>query len=190
LKCILCSQFSISIICKNCQKIYLKPNKYCRVTDSGLKVYSFYKYDDIKSLLYTKHSDLGWNVYKILAKNSFYFFKKEFEFPELIYAVGVDDRVKNGYSHTAILTKELKSKTIKPLFKALRSTNSITYSSKSLEYRKANPRNFKIDLEIDLNLILVDDIITTGTTLDEAAKAVKKAKSNAIFALTLADADN
>lgn len=39
---------------------------------------------------------------------------------------------------------------------------------------------------INKNFIIVDDIITTGSTLKEAAKALKKAGANKIYALVLA----
>ncbi len=186
--CIVCKNFSFSIICKKCQKNLLTPTKITRVLADGFKIYSFYRYNEIQDLLKTKHTHLGAEVYKIMAKNSFKEFAKNFRFNSTIYAIAIDDHVKHGYSHTAILTKALKSSSIKPLYNVLRAKNSISYSTKSLEYRLKNPREFQYSFKSGIDVILVDDIITTGTTILEAKTTLQKYHVNTIFALTLADA--
>ena len=188
MRCILCEDFSFSLICKRCQKEFLKPSFSTRVLSNGFKIYSFYRYGDIENLLTTKHTLLGFFVYKILAKNSFSFFAKEFSFDSLVYAIGIDDHTKSGYSHTAILAKSLKSKKIKPLFNTLRAKNRVNYSGKTLDFRLKNPRNFKYSFKKDIDVIIVDDIVTTGTTINEAVITLKKNGVNPLFALTLADA--
>jgi competence protein ComFC len=127
-------------------------------------------------------------VYKILAKNALKEFAKEFDFPDMIYAIPIDDNVDSGYSHTAILVKSLKSKNIKPIYSKFRSENRVTYSGKSLEYRLKNPRGFEYKFKPNIDAILVDDIVTSTTTLNEAKLTLLKAKVNPLFALTLADA--
>ena len=190
IKCITCKRFSLPIICKKCQKLLLKPNLSTRTLPDGFKIYSFYKYSDIEDLLKTKHTYLGSFVYTILAKNSFKHFAKNFSFSNLVYALAIDDHVRYGYSHTAILTKALKSPSIKPCFNTLKSQNSISYSGKSLDYRLKHPRDFIYTFKRDIDVILVDDIVTTTTTILEAKSVVKKHGAKPIFALTLADAKN
>jgi competence protein ComFC len=51
-----------------------------------------------------------------------------------------------------------------------------------------NPRDFKYTFKKNINAILIDDIVTTGTTLCEAYSILKKNNINVLFALTLADA--
>jgi len=123
-----------------------------------------------------------------MAKNSFKRFAKEFEFSKKVYSISIDDQIESGYSHTAILNRALKSKYIIPLYSKLKATKSVKYSGKSLEYRLKHPRGFRSDLKGNLDLILVDDIVTTGTTILEARATLEKIGHNSLFALCLADA--
>ncbi len=188
MKCITCKKFSIEIICSRCQKDHLKIDLSTRVLPDGFKIHSFYNYSHIEDLIKTKHTHLGHSVYTILAKNTFKNFSKEFLFQSRVYAIGVDDHVRSGYSHTAILTKSLKSKNIVPLFSKLRAKNLVTYSSKSLQFRLENPREFEYTFKPNIDLIIVDDVVTTSSTINEAKNLLKKEGTNPMFALTLADA--
>ena len=188
MRCILCENLSLFIICKKCQKEFLTPSLITRSLEDGFKIYSFYRYSDIENLIKTKHTFIGSFVYKILAENSFGRFKKEFKIDFPIFALPIDDRVDSGYSHTAILAKALRSKNIKPVFCSLRASNRVNYSGKSLSFRLKNPRNFKYTFKKGIDVILVDDIVTTATTIKEAVKILSQNGVNPIFALTLADA--
>lgn len=188
MRCLLCESLSLTHICKTCQETFLTPSIYKRKIQN-IEVISFYKYKDIKDLLHTKHTDLGFYIYKILAKNSFLKFAQDFKHEDSICSIAVDDKINSGYSHTAILNKTLKSKNIKPIFNKLRAKNNISYSGKSKEFRLLNPRQFKLDDFKEENVILVDDIITTGITLTQAIQVMKSNKKEVLFCLTLADAD-
>jgi competence protein ComFC len=188
MKCLLCESLSLTHICKNCQSIYLKPQIYKRKLFNGIEVISFYRYDDIKDLIFTKHTDLGYYIFSILAQNSFKKFASEFNFTHQLTSIAIDDNVKNGYSHTAILNNSLKSPYIKPLHSKLRSNNDITYSGKTKEFRLKNPRDFQIKKFKQKEIILVDDIITTGSTLTQAIDVLKKEQKEVLFCLTLCDA--
>jgi len=188
MKCLLCESLSFTHICKSCQVSFLTPSIYKRQLSNNIEVISFYKYKDIKNLLHTKHTDLGYYIYNILAKNSLQKFASEFKLDKKIISIAVDDNVKSGYSHTAVLNKQLKSKYIKPIYSKLRSTNEISYSGKSKEYRLLNPRDFKLKSFDENEVILVDDIITTGSTLSQAINIMKSNKKEVLFCLTLADA--
>jgi competence protein ComFC len=188
MKCIVCRNYSLKIICSLCQENFLQPRFSTRTLPDGFKVYSFYHYSDIEKLLKTKHTHVGSLVYSILADIAFKRFSKEFSFINPVYALAIDDHVKNGYSHTAILTNALKSKNINPIFNSIRSKNSVTYSAKSLEFRLRNSREFVYSFKSDIDAILVDDIVTTTTTINEAKNTLLKSEVNPLFALTLADA--
>lgn len=189
MKCLLCENLSLSHICSSCQELFLQPSLSKRKIANNIEVFSFYKYQDIKELLHTKHSDLGYYLYKILAKNSFAKFAQEFAFDTKLASIAIDDKpLVYGYSHTAILNQALKSKYITPRANKLRAQNSVSYSGKSKEFRIMNPRNFTCRPIKEENVILVDDIITTGSTLTQAIQTLHVNKKEVLFCLTLADA--
>jgi len=187
MKCILCENYSLTHICSQCKHTFLTPSIYKRTLDNNIDVISFYKYEDIKELLFTKHTDLGFYIYKILADLSFKKFAQEFHTKEKYVSIGVDDTIKSGYSHTAILNNALTTYNIKPLFNKLQARNKVSYSGKSKEFRMHNPRNFKLKKLKQNDIILVDDIITTGTTLTQAIALLKKNNKSVVFCLTLTD---
>ena len=188
MKCMMCENYSLTHICLSCQDIFLTPSIYKRKLQNNIEVISFYKYSEIKKLLHTKHTDLGFYIYSILAQNSFKKFAQEFEFKNPITSVAIDDNILSGYSHTALLNNELKSKYIKPIHSKLRANNSISYSGKSREFRLLNPRNFTLKNFAGNELVLVDDIITTGSTLTQAIQTMQQNEKEVLFCLTLADA--
>jgi len=183
----MCESLSLKHICYSCQELYLTPKIYKRQLSDNIQVISFYKYEEIKDLLHTKHTDLGFHIYNILATKSMKLFTDAFHFDSKIVALSIDDSIKSGYSHTAILAKTLKSQTVKPLFNKLRAKNEISYSGKSREFRLKNPRNFDLKQFKEKDIILVDDIITTGSTLNEAVNILHKADKEVLFCLVLCD---
>jgi len=186
MKCMMCESLSLTHICSSCQEKFLQPQIYKR-NIQNTQVISFYKYKEIKKLLHTKHTDLGYHLFNILAKNSFQRFAKEFQYPYKVNSIAIDDKSNYAYSHTAILNKHLKSKNIEPLFNKLRANNTVNYSGKSKAFRLQNPRNFQL-LDVNFNeVILIDDIITTGITLNEAILTLKQNGIKPLFCLTLAD---
>ena len=188
MKCLLCENISFTHICSSCQETFLTPSIYRRKISNNIEVISFYKYKDIKDLLHTKHTDLGYYIYTILAENSFKKFADEFEFDGVVNAVAIDDHAQSGYSHTAILNRALESRNIKPIYSKLRAENRVSYSGKSREFRVLNPRNFSLKEFKSDHIILVDDIITTGSTLTQAVQTLKHHEKNILLCLTLADA--
>ncbi|WP_200762531.1 ComF family protein [Nitrosophilus alvini] len=186
MKCLLCDRLSLIHICRECQKKHLSPTIKERKTADGFSIYTFYSYSEIELFLKTKHKYIGYYIYRILAKNSFSLFAKEFE--ERAYVVGIDDVAVSGYSHTAILAKAMKTKNIKPLYGSLRAENKVSYSGQSLEFRLKNPRNFQYRGKKGIDIILLDDVITTGLTISEAVGVLRKEGCSPLFALTLADA--
>ena len=97
--------------------------------------------------------------------------------------------MKSGYAHVALLTRAMKTKTSIPQHAALLATNRVNYSGKSLQFRLAHPREFVYTGAEDVHAILVDDIVTTGITLQEAQKVLMQHGVNVLFALTLANVE-
>ena len=187
MRCLSCHKLSLSTFCKRCQTNLLQPSVSKR-TFGSLEVYSFFKYQNIEDLLLTKHTPQGFKLYKALAKLSFNPFIKKFiqEDKRSIYIVGIDENIKSGYAHVALLTHEMKAKNVKVQHAKLMANNKVNYSGRDLQFRLENPRSFVYSGKKNIEVILVDDIVTTGTTLKEAAQVLKQNGVDVLFALTLA----
>jgi len=187
MRCHLCLNVSWQPLCKTCLQTILRPTPAFRLLDNGLKVYSFYSYSDIAPLLHTKHTYVGAKIFAQLARHTFYEFLKTFPLPQGIYGIPVDDHVRYGYSHSAILAKACQP-FLTPLYGSLRAQNHESYSGKSKAFRQANKRNFIFTCKDKIDAILMDDIVTTGCTLKEACETLNQHHVNVLFALVLADA--
>ena len=188
MRCYTCMRLSYAIICTQCKKTLLATTMGTRKIGS-LDVISFYKYAHIESLLLTKHTPQGYRIYKALAEMTMKPFIKEFVESDdrIIYIIGIDEYVKEGYAHVAILTKSMQTTHSIPLFASLLAQNRVHYAGRDLQFRLENPRDFKYTGKSNIDAILVDDIITTGITLQEAYTVLIKSGVNVLFALTLAD---
>lgn len=190
MRCMMCEQFSFSHICHACQEQFLIPRLHKRKILGKIPVYSFYPYDEIEPLLLTKHTDLGYYLYSILAARSFSQFAAEWSYEEKVASIGIDDHARHGYSHTAILNRALQSSHITPYYGKLRASAQYKYAGKSVEERMMNPREFIYAPFKEEEVILVDDIVTTGLTLTEAAETLHRQGKKVILCLTIADAEN
>lgn len=190
MRCYSCSKLSFNIICKTCVSQLFTSNMSTRKVGT-LDVISFFKYSSLETLLHSKHKPEGYRIYKALAQMTMKPFIEEFVESDDrdVYIVGIDETVKSGYAHVALLSRAMKTKTSFPLHSALMARNSVNYSGKSLQFRLENPRDFVYKGKPDIDVILVDDIITTGITLQEAQKVLLSHGVNVLFALTLADVE-
>jgi len=190
MRCITCHSLSFKIICKACQDNFLTSSFYKRELTKDFFVYSFYKFDEVKELLNTKYEFYGDRVYNILASLSFKKFALNFTYPNEIYAIAIDDHTRHQFSHTAILSKHLKSKCVSPKFDLLKAQNQVKYAGKNLKFRQKNKRNFIYHGKKNKQVILVDDLITTGSTILEAKEILEKNNCEVLFVLCISDANS
>ena len=190
MRCYSCSKLSFKIICKTCVSQLFTTNMSTRKVGT-LDVISFFKYSSLETLLHSKHKPEGYRIYKALAQMTMKPFIEEFvESDERdVYIVGIDEYVKSGYAHVALLSRAMKTRTSFPLHSSLMARNRVNYSGKSLQFRLEHPRDFNYKGKSNIDVILVDDIITTGITLQEAQKVLMEHGVNVLFALTLADVE-
>ena len=189
MRCLSCEKLSFQIICKTCQSNLLTPSFYKRELDKDFFVYSFYNYEEIKELINSKYHFHGDKIFKILANLSFKKFAKNFAIKD-VKAIPIDDHTRHEFSQTAILAKSLKCININPIYATLKAKNIVKYAGRDLDFRKKNPRNFKYNGKKEIQVILVDDIVTTGQTILEAKDILEKNDCEVLFALTLSDAKN
>ena len=187
MKCLLCESLSYSHICHICEIKFLTPSISQRVIFSNIKVISFYSYEDIAKLLHTKHLDIGYYIFNILAKNSFKEFAKTYKANQKCVSIAIGEKLKESYSHTEVLNKNLKSKYIQPLYQKLLNQSNIKYSGLSFQDRLLNLRDFKLKSFKQKDVILIDDIITSGLTIIQAVNTLRKNGKNILFVLCLAD---
>ncbi len=190
MRCYSCARLSFSVICKKCRKELFSPTITTKKVGT-LDIISFYRYSTIEGLLHTKHKPEGHRIYKALAEMTLKPFIREYAEHDdgEVYIVGIDEHVKSGYSHVALLTHAMKIGHIKPQHASLMAGNRVNYSGKPLQYRLDNPRDFVYSGKKNVDVILVDDIVTTGITLQEAQKTLINHGVNVLFALTLADVE-
>jgi ComF family protein len=88
-----------------------------------------------------------------------------------------------GYNHSALIAKEVASRMGKKVrYNALMKTRGTKpQAGLGSADRKRNIKNsFKAEGVQGLNILVVDDVITTGETAESAAKALKKAGAKSV----------
>ncbi len=100
---------------------------------------------------------------------------------------------RRGYNPSAIFARCLASElgaTFAPnALKRIRATAQQTMQTSSTARRENVKDAFQMQANLDLldqTIVLVDDVLTTGATANEAARALKPAKPNAIYVAVLA----
>jgi len=193
MRCFSCHKISIDPICKECMYDMLGLDTNIEKI-GNLDVVSFFNYYLIVDFIKSKYSHIGYRVYKFFAKQYFNPFLKHYvenlddDSNKKIYLIGVNDNNEKDYSVVSILMRNAArgNSKIKPLYNALKAKNRVKYAGKSLNYRLNNPRKFIYNGPKNIDAILIDDTITTGTTLEEAYRVLKDNNVNVHFALTVA----
>jgi len=188
-RCYSCHRWSFALFCAECRGRLLQPTIKKRRAGS-LDIYSFFSYSTIEPLLLRKHTSEGYRIYKELARIVMRPFVEHYteNLGREIHLVGIDERVKNGYSHIAVMMRQMRMRNVKMEHAALLSTSSVSYAGRSLQYRLNNPRNFVYNGREGIEVVLIDDIVTTGLTLQEARRVLQEHGVKVDFALVLADA--
>lgn len=118
------------------------------------------------------------------------------EFPDIDYLVPIPlhpvRKRERGFSQTELLSRKLSLYSGIPLLNALirvKNTKSQTILGKA--ERKENLKNAfslnpKNKFKEGSNMILIDDVLTTGSTMAEAAKVLKKGGAKKVYGLLFA----
>lgn len=200
-KCIFCSSVINEnyFVCEDCLKqINIEPsfkagNKYVSTC-----VYSFYYVGNIKNAIWRFKFRNKTSYTKALASFMLEGYKKYLSKESFDYIIPIPITQKRkkerGYNQAELLAQELSVLTGVPcktdiLIKAKDCKDQ--HNLKSSE-REANVKGvFSVQNPSELKgmkILLVDDIVTTGHTLSEAAKTLKKAKTSKVSAIVVASA--
>ncbi len=172
--------------CTECENTNLKLEKSFFVSDNR---------DPIKSLIhqfkYKKHAclatPLGYLLIKLL--NQEITCEIDIIVPVPLYW---GKKQKRGFNQSALLAKKISSKIPLPIStnNLYRVKNTLSQTHLSRPQRQKNVFGaFKVKNPEKLhkkNVLLVDDVLTTGTTVSECAKSLKNAGVNKVFLIALA----
>lgn len=188
-------------VCKICGKPLencdLCPDcmEYTHIFECNISVF---EYDElIKSLIarfkYYKERQLS----KVFTKYMYTYIKNngiKFDviIPVPLHSSKIDER---GYNQSELLARDLSYKFDTIMIKAIRRIKkTMTQTALNKEERRKNVSGaFKVvqsNMIRNKNILLIDDILTTGSTLDECAKILMKSGASRIYTATIATGRN
>ena len=96
--------------------------------------------------------------------------------------------VERGFNQAKLIAKIVAREIDKPCQEfVIRSRHTLQQAKLKREDRLKNVKNaFVIENNIDGNVLLIDDVFTTGSTLQECAKVLKKGGAKAVIGFTIA----
>ncbi len=100
--------------------------------------------------------------------------------------------LQRGNNHSQLLAQKLAKRLSVPLYKhwLVKVRNTPAQRRLTAKQRRTNLRNaFMVKADVQgKNIAIVDDVMTTGSTVNEIAKVLKKAGANAVYVLVIARA--
>lgn len=216
-KCVACGFYRNDFLCNTCRSTLKKYKPECYVSRQPSqnwiikrkyksktnleKAFYFYHYNNVlfKLISYAKFARYA-NLIDILFEllvDSEEFHKINFDFLDVITSVPVSRNrfFERGFNHAEILAINIARYLNKP-YKALceKIRDNKDQIELSREERLKNLKNAFICIsEMDLNdlsILIVDDVITTGTTVENVAESIlKKYPLAKIYALSIARGD-
>ena len=203
-KCLACKKVIGADIklCDKCEKEY-SPHPSSKLGDKYLIscAYSFYYEDKIKNTIWRfkfrnkLHYADQFTDYMLDCYNEYYFSSM------IDYLVPVPMTEKKererGYNQTVVLAEKLSSKCGVPwlrngLVKVRETSNqhlSLTLADRRKNVKGAYAASDIIDFK-NKNIIIIDDVLTTGLTMYECAKMLKKAGADSVYGITIAASGN
>ena len=157
----------------------------------------FYRGVEIKKAIYKYKRANLYYINEFFAKDMFTLIEKSdrINIDELAYVTNVPRRTKSvrhfGYDQTKNLAKIIAKYAGVP-YKPLLRTKGKAQEQKKLNYRErvANVKNRYVPVnngrESEYNVLLIDDIMATGSTLSECARVLKNTGAKKVYALCIA----
>lgn len=200
--CGICGKLNQNYLCKKCQKVLENQSKFVIDENQDFnqnfnKHLYIFKYEGIirRMILNYKFNEKSYlyiTFVNFLLKNEKFF--KILKSYDTIIPVPISSERKNerGYNQSELLAKELAKKLNIECVKncLIKNKNIIEQSKLNKEERQKNIQGVYIlknkEKLINKKLLLIDDIFTTGSTVNECCKILKQANPRKIDIFTIA----
>ena len=191
-KCLVCGLASIDYYTHpGCKRKYEIDGSFASIVYSGVAKKLIYQFK-YKPYVSDLQKFLGELLYENLIQNEY--FQKIISFSSILVPIPLHKKREKmrGYNHAMLLAEGLGSKfnvTVEQLLVRVKETKS-QYGLKQKEREKNMQSAFAVCSNAFLsscpNILLVDDILTTGATLKEAARVLKRNGAKKVFGIALA----
>ncbi len=191
-KCLQKLNFKLNFYCFECEKRTIEK---CEIKNHSKLIKFFISFGEYENEFLKKLIILGKNGHKEIFNDLGSFIAKEFlnhlEFFKSYFLVPVPltkkKLLKRGFNQAEILTEKIHQLTNLPIFNGLKKIKETKDQAElNFKERLINLKfAFKVERKSPKNIILIDDIKTTGTTLKECAKTLKENGAKNIIALTI-----
>jgi competence protein ComFC len=192
-QCLKNTNFDLLLLCPRCQRrkpIYENLNETC--CSNSIKTlinFADYQNSTIKKLIIDGKFNGYWKIFDWLA----YIISEKIKILKLknlaLTYVPLTEKVKKqrGFNQTEILAKKISYQLNLPLFRGIIKIKETEFQSHlNYQQRLTNLKDcFTITSTPPQNILIVDDIMTTGATLFEIAQVLKSAGSKNLCALTI-----
>lgn len=177
---------------KVCRDCFVHPHKLLRIRALG--VYTGVLASLIHLLKYTRRLSLAARLGKMMSKlviEDNFLRRAQLIIPVPLHPTRMRER---GYNQSELLTKNMGDYLNIPISKKslLRVRNTKSQTRLSTKQRRENVKGaFTVKESAHIankHILLVDDVFTTGATLDECAIALLNGGANAVYAITCAAA--
>ncbi len=191
-RCIRCSKLSFNSLCKTCKLNILNGSKYLKINEINFNYFNRLYFDEIYSV--DTYSELFFLIKEYKFNNRIYLSSfLSYLLNNLIKKYSIDfDLIVNIPNHdffqyTLYLALNLSKIYKKPIlnFISISDKNQKQHFIENKEDRIKNAKNkyilkksinlqnFNILNKKEINILLVDDIVKTGATINEASKLIK-----------------
>ena len=193
-------------ICLRCGTPIYSLAKYCLTCKNNKRYFKFARslliYENkvasaIKKFKYENKKFIGKYLAKFMAET---FYKYEKDFGEIDYLIAVplypSKQKERGFNQSEILADELSKIINIPVLKnnLVRIKNTQTQTKLSYKERQENLENaFKVLNWREIKnkrVILIDDVLTTGSTINHCSMVLKNSGAKEIFVITAATTDS
>ncbi|MDO5329121.1 MAG: double zinc ribbon domain-containing protein [Coriobacteriia bacterium] len=200
-RCVICDRPGLSI-CKNCLRklLYIDTNKTCKICGEPYgsiqccgnheninRCISATILNELSGRIVTVYKDAGELQLSILIANIlFSYMPRSWRGLPITFIPSTKQAYrKRGYDHSEILANKVAELCQSKCYKLFNRPKSADQRILNRDERKQNIKKFELIDKANIeSVVIIDDVYTTGATLNSAANTLKKANYNNVYALT------